>query len=75
MTTIKFTGTFDRYTSIDGDPYYVFKTEDHRYLVSCIEQSELVSKLSPSDLVNIEADVLDEEEQSSEGIKLVNVRF
>lgn len=75
MSSIKLIGQFDRYTPINEDPHYVFKTENERYLIRCVDYPNLMSQLSPQDLVNIEADVLDEEEQSSQGIKLVNVKF
>ncbi len=71
MAAITFTGFFDKYSPIDSEPHYVFKTEN-TYLISCKEYPQLISKLSPSDLVNIQGDI---SEQCLEGIKLVNVRF
>ena len=71
MATITFTGFFDKYTPIDSEPHYVFKTGT-TYLISCKDYPALISKLSPSDLVNIQGDVSG---QCSDGIKLVNVKF
>jgi len=71
MVSITFTGIFDKYTPVNSEPHYVFKSETI-YLIKCKDYPQLISKLSPSDLVNIQGDV---SEQCLEGIKLVNVRF
>ena len=71
MASITFTGIFDKYTPVNSEPHYVFKSETI-YLIKCKDYPYLISKLAPEDLVNIEADIF---EQCSDGIKLVNVKF
>jgi len=69
--TLNFTGMFSHYTPINFEPYYVF-TSDKKFLIKCIDYPKLISDLSPYDLVNIQGDV---EEKSSDGIKLINVKW
>ena len=71
MTTIAFTGTFDKYSPINSEPHYVFKTGT-TYLISCKDYPALISKLSPSDIIDIQGEVSG---QCRDGIKLVNVKF
>ena len=71
MSIIKFTGIFDKYTPVNSEPHYVFKTEN-KYIIKCQDHPDLISEVSPEDLVNIQGEIL---EQYPEGIKLVNVRF
>ena len=70
-TKIKFTGSFSHYTPINFEPYYVFTT-DKKYLVKCIDYPNLISTLSPQDLINIEADI---DAESINGTNLVNGEF
>ena len=72
MKKIKFTGTFDRYTTLPIEPHYVFKSGEDTYLIQVADHPELLGKIAPFDLVSIEADI---SEEGSEGIKLVNVKF
>jgi len=69
--TLNFTGMFSHYTPINFEPYYVF-TSDKKFLIKCIDYPKLIGDLSPQDLVNIQGDV---EEKSSDGIKLINVKW
>lgn len=69
--TLNFTGRFARYIPINCVPYYVFNSEQ-RFLIKCIDYPELIGKLSPYDLINIEGEVV---ERSEEGIKLTNVKW
>ena len=52
MSIIKFTGIFDKYTPVNSEPHYVFKTEN-KYIIKCQDHPDLISELSPEDLVNI----------------------
>jgi len=72
MSNISFTGAFDKYTPINGDPHYRFVTADDAYLISCTDYPALISELSPNDLVKIRG-VLDG--RVHEGMKLINVKF
>lgn len=77
MARIKITGTFDRYTTIPIEPHYVFKSGEDTYLIQVADHPELLGKIAPFDLVNIEADISEQcsESMSLLGIKLVNVKF
>ncbi len=68
---INFTGIFSHYQPINFDPYYVF-TSDNKFLIKCRDYPELISNLSPQDLVNIEAEISKKVEA---GTYLVNVKF
>ena len=72
MTNIQFTGVFDRYKPIDGEPHYIFTTSSDTYLISCKDYPALISELSPGDLVEVSGDV---DSRGVGGIKLVNVEF
>ena len=71
-TKINFTGIFSHYQPINFEPHYVFKSGSDTYLINCKEHPELISELSPDDLVNIEAEKGSEVEC---GTTLVNVKF
>ena len=70
--TIRFYARFAHYTPINFDPHYLFQTDKEKYLIKCSDYPELIGKLSPYDLVNIEAELL---ERSEEDIKLTNVKW
>ena len=71
MSKLSFTGMFSHYQPIEFEPYYVF-TSDNKFLIRCKDYPELISKLSPHDLVNIEAEL---GEKVNCGTHLVNVKF
>ena len=70
-TKINFTGIFSHYQPINFEPYYVF-TSDNKFLIKCRDYPELMSHLSPQDLVNIEAEL---GKKDNCGTHLVNVKF
>lgn len=71
MRNIIFTGIFDKYTPVDSEPHYLFHSTN-KYLISCQDYPKLIGELSPGDLINIKANLL---ERCFKGIKLINVNF
>ena len=72
MSRVNIMASFRKYTPVDNQPHYVFLSDNSKYLVNCQDYPKLLSFLSPNDFLSIEADI---SEQSSEGIKLINVKF
>lgn len=71
MSKLSFTGMFSHYQPIEFDPYYVF-TSNKKFLIRCKDYPELISKVSPHDLLNIQGEVA---EETPLGTKLINVKF
>ena len=74
MSKINFSGIFSHYQPINFEPYYVFTTTAKfwQFLIKCRDYPELMSHLSPQDLVKIEAEL---GEKANCGTHLVNIQF
>ena len=74
MSKINFAGIFSHYQPINFEPYYVCTTTAKfwQFLIKCKDYPEFISKLSPDDLVNIEAE---KGKETDFGTLLVNVKL